>query len=329
VSAIARADSAPRSLVVRARSLVVTVGLVVLVAFLLPVWFVHDRWSAWRSVRRRGGHEAIRRVDAAAVTIDELIAAGRPVVVEGLAATLGIADAATPASLRRRAGDVEFDLKLHDSAAPYFLYSGGYGAEVTARRRVGLDGLFELLDGGLPADSISYQLFDDRSLDGRIAAELAEFDRAISAVSSHRTEPRFSGIWIGARGVVTPLHHDAWPGLLFQTHGTKRVAMYAPGDRGNLYLRPPYRGQGRWSELPGRSANADPAQFPRLDRTVRFETVLTPGDALYVPPFWAHEMEGLEMNISVPFRFATRRRDYLDPGFLRPAAEMLRARLVA
>ena len=168
-----------------------------------------------------------------------------------------------------------------------------------------------------------------RSLDGRIADQLDAFDRAIRPHTSHRTEPRFSGVWIGSTGVVTPLHHDAWPGLLFQTHGHKRAAIYAPTDRTNLYFRSPLHGEGRWSELPGRSADADLDEFPRLTHTVRHETVLGPGDAMYIPPFWAHEMEAVEGNISVPFRFATSRRGHLNPGFLRPASELLRKRLTS
>ena len=132
---------------------------------------------------------------------------------------------------------------------------------------------------------------------------------------------------IGSAGVVTPLHHDAWPGLLFQTHGRKRVAMYAPSDRSNLSFRTPLRGAGRWSDLPARSSEAPLDRFPRLRHVTRLEAELRPGDALYIPPFWAHEMEALEPNISVPFRFATFRRSHLNPGFLRPASELVRARL--
>jgi hypothetical protein len=131
-------------------------------------------------------------------------------------------------------------------------------------------------------------------------------------------------VWIGSTGVVTPLHHDAWPGILFQTEGSKRVAMYSPRDRSNLSFRNPLAGTGRWSTLPGRSADADPTDFPRLAHAVRHETRLHAGDALVIPPFWAHEVEALEPNISIPFRFAGSKLTYLNPGFLRPASELLR-----
>jgi hypothetical protein len=270
------------------------------------------------------------RSAVSATSIDELLASGQPVIVEGLAEHLGVGGAATSTSLRARVGDATLDVAFHDADSPYFLYSGGYGATIDHRRPMTVDAFLDMMFGpGPDPGSVVYQLLGVRACGGRVAAELDEFDRAVRAVTDHRTEARFSGIWIGSTGVVTPLHHDAWPGLLFQTEGRKRVAMYHPGDRPNLSFRTPLKGAGRWSDLPGRSSDADLRRFPRLARTRRLEAELGPGDTLYIPPFWPHEMEGLEPNISVPFRLAQFRRSYLDPGFLRPASELVRARLAA
>lgn len=315
-------------LIRRVRSIVLGVGLIGLVGVLTPIWYVHDRAHRIVSRRRRADVSPIRRVAASATSIDELLRSGEPVIVEGLAARLGIPAAATSASLRERAGDATIDVAFHDDATPYFLYSGGYGATVDHRRSMSIDEFLDMMFGpGPDPGSVVYQLLGVRACGGRIAAELDEFDRAIASVTDHRTEARFSGIWIGSGGVVTPLHHDAWPGLLFQTEGRKRVAMYHPGDRPNLAFRSPLKGAGRWSDLPARSSEADLDRFPGLARTRRLEAELRPGDTLYIPPFWPHEMEGIGPNISVPFRLAQFRRSYLDPGFLRPASEMVRARL--
>lgn len=315
-------------LIRRARHVVLSTGLVLLVATLVPIWFVHDRVNRLRSARREGGRAPIPRIAADAVAIDVLLGSGEPVIVEGLADQLGVGDAATPVALRRRAGDETIDVAYHDADHPYFLYSGGYGATVRDRVTTTVGALLDMMSTeGPPAGTVVYQLLGIRSANGRIRDELEVFDRAVSAASDHRTAPQFSGVWIGSPGVVTPLHHDAWPGILFQTHGRKRVAMYSPSDRCNLSFRNPLVGAGRWSDLPGRSDEASPDLFPRLRHATRLEGELRPGDALYIPPFWAHEMEALEANISVPFRFATFRRSHLDPGFLRPAAEMARARL--
>ena len=51
----------------------------------------------------------------------------------------------------------------------------------------------------------------------------------LSLLTDRRAEQKASGIWIGSKGVTTPLHHDAWTGLLFQLTGSKRVLISAPG----------------------------------------------------------------------------------------------------
>jgi hypothetical protein len=307
---------------------VITIGLLGLVAVLLPVWFIHHLVTRATGARRRGGRIEIERVAADSITIDGVLDAGQPVIIEGLLDALGIAEVATPADLDRVAGDQTITVTSFDEASPYFLYSGGYDTTVVAKQQMKVrEFLSMMFDDGVEPGTVVYQLFGIRSLDGQGAAMLDRFDHAVRERTDAATEPRFSGIWVGSPGATTPLHHDAWPGLLFQTHGTKRVAMYRPADRTNLSFRLPLRGEGRWSDLPGRSDDASLDDFPQLAHAQRFVGELHPGEALYIPPFWAHEMEAVEANISVPFRFAGTRSSYLNPGFLRPASEMLRKQL--
>jgi hypothetical protein len=71
-----------------------------------------------------------------------------------------------------------------------------------------------------------------------------------------------------------------------------------------------------------------PADFPRFARAHGFEAQLDAGDVLFIPAFWSHEIEALEANISIPFRFGTRTVDQLNPGFLRPAYEVFHRKYV-
>lgn len=312
----------------RLRALVYGVGLLALVAVLTPIWLVHHVGTRLRSAVRRGGPIEIPRRRADAVALDDVMSAGRPVIVEGLVESMGLADVATPRELARVARGQQVKVTEYDAERPFFLYSGGYDTIVRSRRSMPVDDLLtSMFDDGISDGAVVYQLFGVNSLDGEIRDVLDRFDHAVRARTNRATEPRFSGVWVGSPGAVTPLHHDAWPGLLFQTHGTKRVAMYAPRDRTNLYFRSPLRGEGRWSMLPGRSGDASTDTFARLARTTRHTGSLQTGDVLFIPPFWAHEMEATTANVSVPFRFAGRPATYLNPGFLRPASEMMRKQL--
>ncbi len=314
----------------RLRALVYGVGLAGLVTVLTPIWFVHHWGTRLLGARRRGETVDIERIDARTASLDEVMAAGRPVILEGLVGELGLSDMATPDTLRDLAGEHRVNVTEFDAEKPYFLYSGGYDTIALDRRPMAVRELLDtMFDEGVADGSVVYQLFGINSLDGATAGVLDRVDRAVTSRVGLATEPRFSGIWIGSPGAVTPLHHDAWPGLLFQTHGTKRVALYAPNDRTHLSFRSPLRGAGRWSDLPGRSGDARLDEFPHLAHARRFVGTLAPGDVLHIPPFWAHEMEAETANISMPFRFAGTPTTYLNPGFLRPATEMLRKQVQA
>lgn len=312
----------------RLRAVVYGIGLVALVAVLTPIWLAHHIGTRIGSFRRRAGSVEIARRRAVDVSLDEVMSAGRPVIIRGLVESMGLSDVATPRELARIAGGQQVKVTEYDAERPYFLYSGGYDTIVRDRRTMQVDELLAaMFDDGIGDDAVVYQLFGINSLDGEIRDVLDRFDEAVRSRTDRATEPRFSGVWVGSPGAVTPLHHDAWPGLLFQTHGTKRVAMYAPCDRTNLYFRSPLHGEGRWSLLPGRSADASTENFGRLARAKRHVGSLRAGDVLFIPAFWAHEMEATTANVSVPFRFAGRPATYLNPGFLRPASEMMRKQL--
>jgi len=296
-----------------------------LIAVLVPIWLA-DRARSWiRTRRRRGSTVPLERVALAdGRSLAEVMDAGRPVIITDLYDALDLTTAPDLTGLRSLASAGTFRVKRHRADAPYFLYVGDYGAEKlrTDEMAIGpfLDDLFgETTDDG---EVCTYKLFAIDELDGRIGGIIGEMAEQLETLGQRRADPAASGIWIGSRGVTTPLHHDAWTGLLFQPVGSKRVAMYAPVDRSNIYFSSPFRPTSRWTGLPARSSEADQADFPRLARATRYEGRLEAGETLFIPPYWSHEVEALEPNVSIPFRFATRPLDHLNPGFLRPAVEV-------
>ncbi len=323
------------------RTLVLAPALAVLVLVLVPVWSAHALITRLRTRRQVGSSVDLPRRAAADVTLAELMRARRPVIVEGLAAAIGVDDVADLAAFRDLASrtDSTFRVRFHHDTAPYFLYTGDYGNEPDHDEQMTLADFLGMMFGdgdddrrsgptGPPDGLCVYRLFGPSDLDGAVGRMLDRIADGLRGVADQPPEKGASGIWIGSRGVVTPLHHDAWPGLLFQTHGSKRVTMFSPRDRTNLYFSAPVRVGSRWSRLPGRSADADPDTFPRADRAIRHEGELGPGDVLFIPPFWSHEIEALEPNISIPFRFRVATADHLNPGYLRPASEVLDGNVV-
>lgn len=114
--------------------------------------------------------------------------------------------------------------------------------------------------------------------------------------------PEATGVWLGQAPNLTPFHHDWWHSCLAQVCGSKSFVLIHPFEAGLL--------EKRWMD----SARFDLEPAPRLDPEDpwlgQLETsctgVLDPGEILYIPPYWWHQIETLDGgNISMPLRFDT------------------------
>lgn len=99
-------------------------------------------------------------------------------------------------------------------------------------------------------------------------------------------------LWLGPAGHTEPLHFDAFDGTLLQLAGTKTVCMFHPRQTRNLYPFPI-----RGGALPPWFSKVDIRRpdytaFPRLQMSAQKEirVTLRPGDALFIPAFWWHEV---------------------------------------
>jgi hypothetical protein len=104
--------------------------------------------------------------------------------------------------------------------------------------------------------------------------------------------PRF---WLGPSGTVTPLHCDYDDNIFAQIWGTKRI-----------YLAPPHHGQFLYPS----EANAilfgskfDPEapdfdKFPLARQASMIECIVNPGELLYVPAGWYHQVRSLTFSLS-------------------------------
>lgn len=102
-------------------------------------------------------------------------------------------------------------------------------------------------------------------------------------------EPR---IWIGNRSHVS-CHFDTFDNLACVVAGRRRFTLYPPELIGDLYVGPiDHTMAGQPVGLAASSAPGDP-RYPRFDavRGRGLTVELEPGDALYLPKLWWHEVE--------------------------------------
>lgn len=122
-------------------------------------------------------------------------------------------------------------------------------------------------------------------------AELPSFAPLLEDIrvdSRYLTPQRACSFWFGPAGTRTPLHHDSCNILFCQLRGRKRLRLLAP-----------------WS-----TRLADAAEGYYASESVEqavmagergYEVVLEPGEALYLPGWWWHEVHALDLSVSLSF----------------------------
>lgn len=107
-------------------------------------------------------------------------------------------------------------------------------------------------------------------------------------------------VWLGPAGTVSPLHHDPKHNCLVQVFGFKYIRIYHPKETDKLY---PYDAPMLNNTSRADVEKQDLDQFPLLEDASYTETVLAPGEMLYMPPGWWHYVRSLSASCSVSFWF--------------------------
>merc|ERR1719356_58906 len=113
--------------------------------------------------------------------------------------------------------------------------------------------------------------------------------------------PDSNELFVGMRGVETPLHFDERENLFFQVRGAKEIVVFPFVDYTKLYPFPTTHPCDRQSMV-GTPIYPDIQAFPRFQETVGHYATLQAGDLLYLPYGWWHWLRNLEhLAVSVSF----------------------------
>jgi hypothetical protein len=104
--------------------------------------------------------------------------------------------------------------------------------------------------------------------------------------------PRF---WIGPAGTVTPLHCDYDDNIFAQIWGSKRIFLSPPHHDEFLY---PREANAILFGSPFDPEAPDYEQFPLARQAAMIEVIVHPGDMLYVPAGWYHQVRALTFSLS-------------------------------
>ncbi|MDQ2846414.1 MAG: cupin-like domain-containing protein [Actinomycetota bacterium] len=112
-------------------------------------------------------------------------------------------------------------------------------------------------------------------------------------------------LWIGPAGTIQPFHKDnlnplaAVHNLLVQVQGRKLVSLVSADQDEKMYRYPAAEGRSNYSQLD--YLQPDLERFPLFGTATVAETVIEPGEMIFIPADTWHHVQSLEPSVSLSF----------------------------
>ncbi len=104
-------------------------------------------------------------------------------------------------------------------------------------------------------------------------------------------------MWIGPPGTLTSLHHDLTNNLIVQLVGRKQVKILPASEVGRLHNQ-----EGVFSRIADlEDPDLDLERFARLAGARVYDVVLSPGEILFLPLAWWHQVRALDFSVTTTF----------------------------
>lgn len=213
--------------------------------------------------------------------LDNFYAPSRPVVIEGAIAEWPALAKWTPDYLAKTVGSAEIEYQGARSGAADFEL-----AKDRHRRAMPFDAFIAQIMAGEGNEAYITAYNNHRNTDA--FAPLMADVRPVEAYLG--TEPGM--LWVGPAGTFTPLHFDLTNNMLIQVTGRKHVRMVPPAH--SQYL---YNHRHVFSAVHDLD---DPARLdacPLARQATVYDVVLGPGDMLFIPIGWWHQVRSLDFSV--------------------------------
>lgn len=137
-------------------------------------------------------------------------------------------------------------------------------------------------------------------------ANLLEHDKAMPEMFKHATT---TTLFFSGPGSIRMTHsHESV--LLTQIEGRKMITLVPPDEADKLYVKyckhgTDYRENGKACVSPVNLKYPDLEQFPKFKDAHLYQVVVEPGDVIFIPDGWFHEVRALDNSISLSFFYKT------------------------
>lgn len=212
----------------------------------------------------------------------------RPVVLQDVASDWPALQRWSPADFATRFGHLDVDVQVGRSRDPLFEQNKGQ-----LRQRMRVSEFVALVQGAGDTNDHYLTANDEMLRRPEFLPLLADIG-SMPPICDASLLPAAASFWFGPGGTHTPLHHDTL--MLFHTQvvGRKRWRFISPWQTPLLYNR-----MGVFSPID--LDRPDFERFPLFRQATVLETVLEPGDTLFLPLGWWHQVSALELSMSFSF----------------------------
>lgn len=212
----------------------------------------------------------------------------RPVVLTGHTRDWPAMRRWSPQDLKQRFGYLEVDVQAERNADP------NYEENKLARTKKVNLGAFvdQVVAGGATNDY--YLTANNEVLRRPEFAPLLQDIGSLPPLADRSKLAERSSFWFGPAGTVTPLHHDTI--MLFHTQvvGRKRWRFVSPLEWSRVYNH-----RHVFSEVD--LERPDAARWPRFEEATVLEVVVEPGETMFLPLGWWHQVASLDVSLSFSY----------------------------
>lgn len=232
-----------------------------------------------------GGGDSIPRLEGITREefLDRFYAPGRPAVLRGALTGWPALDRWTPAYLREAIGDAEVEVQAGRRAHDDFEY-----AKDLLRQRMPFSAFIDRVESETGND-----IYLTASNNAANAAALAPLHADMRYLPAYLTDAH-GMLWIGPEGTLTPLHFDLTNNMMAQIVGRKRVILLPPSETAKLA-----HNRAVFSDVQDLEDAKALRAVPTARDAVRHEIILEPGEALYIPIGWWHQVRALDFSVTM------------------------------
>jgi hypothetical protein len=154
-----------------------------------------------------------------------------------------------------------------------------------------------------------------------ISEEFRELLRDFELPSYAETDKKYtSNLWFGQANHATILHFDFSHNFLAQIMGRKYIRLFSPHDSAYLYpCAPETQMPAHYSQILDID-NVENNLFPKFKYANPLKGTIYPGDIIFIPSGWWHDIRSLDIAISINFWWKPKPKECFMPQILKHLA---------